>query len=137
MTDYDFAGPEGRTASYEAPAHFGYRSRLSPAMPPPAPRASFDGIAYTQIISDAYVDPAYHHGAGSIEVAGRPAEVFAGPTTESSLAATWSLLEEDDAPEPTQSEASPLNSSGTSWTSSQGDWVIEPPFQQRWPTQGP
>lgn len=133
MTDYDYPSPGGQPVSCEAP--LAYRSQLSLGRPPPAPRASFDGVAYTQIISDAYVDPAYH-GAESIEVAGRPAEVFAGPTAESSLAATWSLLEEDDASEPAQDEASAHGSSGTSWTSSSGEWVIDAPFQQQWPAQG-
>lgn len=122
--------PQAGPSDYHSPAHSETPSSLSSYLhenyvhpdfgvqmsPPPAPHASFDGVAYTQVISEAYDgDLAYH----AIDVDGRLAEAFVAPAAESSLAATWSLLEDGEEDEPHEA------STDTDGWSTQGDWTID------------
>lgn len=93
---------------------------------PPPPHANFDGIAFTQVIDDSYIDADYQHQQhqhAPFDVAFQPAQVYGVPaTSEVTLAATWSLLEDDDYEnEPNSAESA----GGVRW-SSQGEWIIDP-----------
>lgn len=91
----------------------------------PPPHANFDGIAFIKVINDSNMDADYQHYQPQhtpIDVDGQPAHLYGVPaTSEVSLAATWSLLEDDDYDnEPESAESA----GGVSWLS-QGEWTID------------